>query len=825
MGKTIYFHAILAGALILSGLMTACQPELPVVSSITIEADGLTTPVNEDLYGLTIEEINHGVDGGLYAELIQNRSFEDGVAPLNCPYDPIQNVLITPNGWSLPFMRADSIPGWRKISGNTLMTLDTKELINDKNKRSLLVSVSYSSESGKGGVIAEGYGGISIRKGKKYDLSFYANGASVQPKEIKIALEDSIASKAISDVYTIEPLPGWRRYHHTFSVDENADNAVLTFSADTSVVFWLDVVSLFPVDTWKSRENGLRPDLAALVDSLAPRFIRFPGGSFVEGYTAGTFPIWKETLGDISERKYFWNIWSYGTTNGMGYHEYLQFCEDLNAEPIYVINSGVTSQGRRPRYEDITAMDKLVEDALAAIAYANAPTDSIWGALRAKNGHTEPFHLKYVEIGSENYGAEYSKRFDLFRKVIKDAYPDITVISSSAITKKNRNEWVDSHYYSGERFFVSSHDRFDVDRYSRRSPAVFIGEFGTTERPLAGTLRAAVCEACFLIGAEQNPDMVRRLAFAPVFGNTAFENQRFPLILFNTFQAVASPSYYLLKVFSHFRGDEVLKTLVETYHKPQAYAGWAGIEMFDNSYEIKDVKMNQTPVTEGTVKSGGWKLDNGTLIPEANRWNYVLFGDSTKYAYEYTATIRRMKGSGQIQFRLRDNGLLGEQSDHVCMAVGLGDCELYQQAGGVKDTLASPVSLPFENNRWYKVRMVCENEFIRCYVDDVLIHEVEMRPLPSLVSIATLDKKKNMIYLKVVNTTQHEEKTALRFEGVSIRNDAELIQIIGDPEARNTFEHPELIIPQTKSISFPLSGPMIYNFPPNSITILKLFID
>ena len=410
--KYIDFDVIhlLVGAIVGMGL-SSCQPEMPVISTITVEADGLTVPVNPDLYGLTIEEINHGIDGGLYAELIQNRSFEDGVPPLNCPYDAARNVLITPNGWTIPFMRGDSVPGWRRIVPNTQIYPDMKELVNDKNRRSLLVAVSTSGESGRGGVIAEGYRGIPIRKGERYDLSFFAKGANMVPRTIRVALEDSMANTVLSDVFQVAPLYEWKRYRHTFTATEDAPNAVLTITADTSAVFWLDVVSLFPEDTWKGRKNGLRPDLAALVDSLAPRFIRFPGGSFVEGYTAGTYPIWRETLGDISERKHFWNVWAYGTTNGMGYHEYLQMCEDMGAEPIYVINSGITSQSRRPRYEDITAMDKLTGDALDAIAYANAPADSLPGALRARNGHPEPFNLKYVEIGSENYGGEYFRRF------------------------------------------------------------------------------------------------------------------------------------------------------------------------------------------------------------------------------------------------------------------------------------------------------------------------------------------------------------------------------------------------------------------------------
>lgn len=829
MYRRFYKCFVFVGVLIhvtLAFCLVACRPEMPVISTITVQADGVTSPVNPDLYGITLEEINHGIDGGLYGELIRNRSFEDGVPPLNCPYDAARNVLITPNGWTIPFLRADSIPGWRRIGVNTQVWPDTKEVINDKNRRSLLVSVYASPETGRGGVVAEGYRGISIRKGERYALSFFAKGTGMVPKTIRVALEDSSASSVLSDVFDVAPVYEWKRYHHTFTAKEDARNAVLTIAADTSVIFWLDVVSLFPEATWKNRENGLRPDLAALIDSLSPRFIRFPGGSFVEGYTAGTFPVWRETVGDISGRKHFWNVWAYGSTNGMGYHEYLQMCEDMGAEPIYVINSGVTSQSRRPRYEDITAMGKLVDDALAAIAYANEPADSIIGSMRARNGHPEPFGLKYVEIGNENYGLEYSKRFDLFRKAIEATYPEMTVISSSYVTKRNRTEWVDSHYYGGENFFLSNSRRFDNERYSRRSPAVFIGEFGTVERPVGGTLRAAIAEACFLVGAEDNPDVVRRLAYAPVLGNVGFENQRYPLICFNTSQAVVSPSYHILKMFARYRGDEVLRTVVDTYAKPQAYTGRAGIEMFDNSYEIKEVSVDDVPVSGISVVSGGWRIEGeGGLVPEANRWNRVLFGDSTRYAYEYKAMIRRTKGSGQIQLRLRDNGRTGEQADYICMTLGLGNSELYRQAGGVKDSLVSPVPFPFESNRWYKIRMVCENEHIRCYIDDVLTHEVDMRPIPSLVSVATLDKEKRMIYLKVVNTTYHEEKTSLRIEGVSIRNEAEVIQLKGEPDARNTFDNPERVTPVASRIIFPMGSPLVYDFPPNSVTILRLEME
>ena len=811
--------------LLLALLLVSCQPEMPVTSSILVEGEGLTIPVNKELYGLTIEEINHAVDGGIYAELIQNRSFEDGVPPLNCPFDPVRRVLTTPNGWTIPFLRPDSVPGWRRFSSTSYIYTDTKELINDKNRRSLLVSVSASAETGKGGVIADGYQGIPIREGEKYDLSFYIKGASMVPKTVSFALADSTGKTAFSEVFRVAPAYEWKKYKHTFTATSTTGKAVLTITTDSSAVFWLDVVSLFPQKTWKGRPNGLRPELMELIAALQPKFIRFPGGSFVEGYTAGTYPVWRETIGDIAERKHFWNVWAYGTTNGVGYHEYLQMCEDLNAEPVYVINSGVTSQSRRPRYEDITAMDKLVQDALDAIAYANEPADSIMGTLRAKHGHPEPFGLKYVEIGSENYGQEYSKRFALFKKAINEVYPDVTVVSSSYIKGKNRNEWSDTHLYASESFLISNYNRYTAGRYSRRMPPVFIGEFGLSGGTQPGSLRAAIAEACFLIGVENGQDIVRRLAYAPIVGNTKYKMERYPAISFDGGQIAVSPSYHLLQMFGNNRGDEVLKTEVRTYQKPQVTFGRAGIEMFDNSYDFKEVKINNSPVTEGTVMTGSWKVDQGTLIPVPNRWNYLLLGDSTAYDYTFSADIRRTKGSGQIQFRVRDNGLHGEQNDYIGMTIGGGFAELYRQAGGVRDTLCAPVSYPFQSNRWYNVRISCKDEHISCFVDDTLVHDVIIPSIPSLVSTATLDKENNTVILKVVNTTQHEERTELDLQGLSVKNTAEIIQLTGDPDARNTFGKPDAIVPETKEITFSMSGPKVYNFPPNSITIMKLKVD
>jgi len=788
-------------------LIISCRPELPVTSSITIEMEGLSYPVNKDLYGLTIEEINHAIDGGLYAELIQNRSFEDGVIPSNCAYDATRNLLVTPNGFAIPFIRPDSIPGWKRLASNTYLTTDNKKTINDKNQRSLMVSVYASETTGRGGVIAEGYNGIPIRKGEKYHLSFYTRTASsVIPRTIRIALEDSSLSKTVSNSFQLTPSFDWGKQQYTFTANEDVYNAVLTFSSDSSTFFWLDMVSLMPENTWKNRPNGLRPDLMEKVAGLNPSFIRFPGGIFVEGYATGTFPTWKESIGDLAERKHFWNIWGYGSSNGMGFHEFLQMCEELNAEPVYVVNSGISNQKRRPRYEDITQMDKLIEDVLNAISYANQPADSIFGSIRAANGHREPFNLKYIEVGSENYGYEYARRFELFKKAIHSIDPKITVISSSQLRNQNRMNWTDQHFHSNETFFIANHNRFDIN-YERQSPTTFIGEFSTTNKKEQGTLRAAIAEACFLIGVEGNPDGIKRLAYTSVLGNTTYDNQQSPLLSFNNTQVVASPSYYLLQLFNKHLGDNILNTTVNTFLKPQVTPGRACLEVFDNGYEIRQVKMNNT-------------IGDTVLYP--NKLNTIVIGDSSVYNYDFSTTIKRTKGNETMRFYVRDNGNREDEAEYICMTLGSSGSELFYQAGSVKDSLSSAQTFDFENERWYNLRINCKNDTIRCYIDGELLHETALSPLPSLVSLAVLDNKDNAIILKVVNTTHHDEKTEIHIQGIGIQKQAEIIELSGLPDERNTFDEPTNIIPIQKTISFSSKRNPVYNFPANSITIMKL---
>lgn len=819
--KTIYSLLYVVGFLFLT---VQCRQEIPITACITVDAESLSQPANPALYGISLDELNHSIDGGIYAELIRNRSFEDGVAPANCPYDRTRNVLFTPNGWTVPFY-GDSLTGWHKLSASTQIVPDRKELINETNRQSLYVGVYETAVNGRGGVVAEGFNGIRVCKGDKYDLSFYLKSATISPRTIHVALETPDGKQILSDVYRVSTTADWQRLNHTFTATGNADDAVLTISTDSTATFWLDMVSLFPQKTWNNRKNGFRQDIMEMIAALNPRFVRFPGGEVLEGYTAGSFPEWKESIGDIALRKNFWNIYGYGSTNGAGFHEYLQLCEDLKAEPVFVVNSGVTSQSRRPRYEDITAMDALTQNVLDAIEYANAPADSTWGALRAKNGHPAPFNLKYVEVGNENSGSEYLKRFELFKKAIAERYPDIMVIASD-YNALSPGGWVDRHFNVGETFFLSHHNYFEPEGYAPKFPPVCIYAFSVADDVQTATLGRAVAEACFMIGMERSVQTVKQAAYSPLLSNTGYVAGQPAAINFNHHQVMVTPSYHLLQLFMNNRGDQVLKTDVTSYQKPQVTFGASGIYLFDNTYDITDVMINSGSGYTTSVKEGQWNVPSaGVLVPAPNKWNYVLIGDTAAYNYTLTAKIKRTKGSSPIQFNLRDNGALNERRNHITCTLGTDVSNLIYNVGKTSEVLSSHKLAPFENNAWYDVKFECKDDTIRCYINNNCVHEYVMRTIPSLVSVATLDKKNNDLLLKVVNTTFRMEKTSIDFKGINVKKEAIITQLGGDRDLYNSYTSPETVTPVSDTVAFFGTLPLLYSFPPNSITLMRFKVN
>lgn len=816
--KGLFFMLLVVGVVLVFG---QCRQEMLVTASILIDGDTARVPVNRELYGISLEEEFHAIDGGIYAEMISNRSFEDAALPPNCRLDVGRRMLVTPNGWTHPFFGEDTVLAWHKLSSGTHIALDRTELINDKNRFSLYVGVYETAFAGRGGVVAEGFGGIALREGARYTLSFFLKSAYASGRSVSVALEDS-TGEALSDIFRISPSTEWTRYGYTFTATSSTDKASLVISTDSTHLFWIDVVSLFPVETWKGRKNGQRNDLVEKIASLSPCFLRFPGGDFAEGYTAGSYPEWNESLGDISTRKHFWNVFAYGSTNGMGFHEYLQLAEDLEAEPVYVLNAGITSQERRPRYEDISKMDDFARKALDALEYANAPADSLWGVVRARNGHLEPFGLKYIQIGNMNRGTEYARRFGFFRKLLREQYPEVTVIASD-FNSAFRTDWVDYSYRTGEKFLISHADYFDSKGVIRSRPPVTIHAFSATRAGGNATLRRAVAEACFMVGAERNPDQVKHLAYSPLLAHTSFSKGQPAALCFDNSRVLATPSYHLLDLFMNNRGNEVLKTTVSSFDKPHVTFGSVGIYLFDNAYEITNVMLDAAFNYQSNVLSGEWKmLSGGEMIPASNKWNYILLGDSSAYNYTFSARVRRVKGSSQIRFSVRDNGLTGASGSRIAFTMSPGQSTLSYYSGRTEEMLDAKEMNLFAMDVWYNIRIMTEDEFVRCYVNDSLVHEVCMKPLPSLVSVATMDTSSEMLLLKVVNTTYRQEKTRIDLRGISVESEVEVTEMTGEPDSYNSYEIPDAVSLRTRKVDVRGGSSFTYEFPPNSVSLMRL---
>ena len=355
--------------------------------------------VSPTLWGIFFEDINCSADGGLYAEMVRNRSFEDSAA--------------SPEHWSL------LSSGPAKVE----LKIDAAQPHRSWNTNSLKVTVTDPGR-GRVGVANSGYWGMAVQKGERYDLSLDARGDGNFKGPLTVSLESSDGLAYYQE--TITNLgDGWTTYKFSFNVLDTDSNARLVISTTKSGTFWLDMVSLFPEKTWKERPNGWRPDLMEMLAGLNPGFMRFPGGCWVEGQTMATSYRWKQTIGNVAERRTQYNLWNYYATHGIGFHEYLQLAEDLRAEPLFVINCGMSHEETVPMSE----MGEYVQDALDAIEYCNGPADSKWGAVRAQNGHPAPFNLKYMEIGNENGGKAYAQRYPLFVDAIKAKYPEMHLIT------------------------------------------------------------------------------------------------------------------------------------------------------------------------------------------------------------------------------------------------------------------------------------------------------------------------------------------------------------------------------------------------------------
>lgn len=535
-------------------------------------------PTAPDLWGLFFEDIDLSLDGGVYAELIRNRSFED--------FEGRSNEL--------------TLEYWDPI-GHAEYCLDSSRPLSDANRHCCLVRGKAGA-----GLANQGYFGMGIRKGMTYNLEIALrspNGVGA----VEVALE-AYSKPLLAQAEIAGITDEWQTFRTTLVANDDDPQARFVLRMKTGGELYVDCVSLFPADA----VAGLfRKDLVEKLAALRPSFVRFPGGCWVEGDRMKDAYRWKKTIGDKWNRRTQWNCWKYWSTNGVGFHEYLLLAEALKAKPLFCINVGMSHKETVP----MDKMDEFVQDALDCLEYCNGPVTSKWGAVRAAAGHPEPFNLAYLEIGNENGGPAYEERYKLIADAVSAKYPNVTLVfnnwqSTKEIRNGARADIRDDHFYKTPDHFMGPLSReYDT---CKGDFDIFVGEYAVTKDTTRyGSLRAAIGEAAFMCGLERNQDQVKLAAYAPLFANAQHTVWTPNLIYPTTDGSFVNPSWNVQKLFSENRGAEVLPVAVETENfETQTTEPWCK-GVFKNT--IAKVQASAVRTAEGTVIL---KLVNTTEAPQ-----------------------------------------------------------------------------------------------------------------------------------------------------------------------------------------------------------------
>jgi alpha-L-arabinofuranosidase len=815
------------------------------VADIRIDLSSPGTPFSPAMYGIFFEDINHAADGGLYAELIQNRDFENNAVPEDMRWVD-DSTIVNPNGWRGSYRRPDDLKFWSLIqeSGTSAsISLEKAEPLNTANPQSMKFEILKAGK-GRAAVANEGYWGVAVKKGATYVLSFYARKDRRFDGKLTVSLEgasgNSYASHVVTGIGTV-----WKQFHAKLTAAADDPHARLVLSTGSVGIVWLDLVSLFPEDTWKGRPSGLRKDLALMLAGLRPSFVRFPGGCIVEGATLENRVQWKQTVGDIASRPGHWNLWGYHATDGLGFHEYLQMCEDLGARALYVINVGMSCQGRGGMVASREDLQKYLQEALDALEYALGPTTSRWGTMRAANGHPAPFPLSYIEIGNENGGPDYQRAYRYIQSGIKRAYPGITTIADEYVwlTDDDRKaypgvslEMIDEHYYQSHSYFFKESKKYDT--YDRKDPVgIYVGEFAVTAgKPGKGNLRAALGESAFMVGMERNADIVKMASYAPTFVNVNDRAWNPDMIVYNGSQAYGTPSYHAIKMFSENRPDRVAPTSV-IYAPDTTGRAWShlhggiALSAWNTTAEFKDIRVERQGKTllvedfssgagRWTQNADEWVVKNGAFQNRKTVTEAIASTGDSAWT-DYTLSLKARKLGGEEGFIIYM--LMNAENQVLWNIGGWGNSVDVLMQDRVD--LGKRKELAVETGKWYDISMEVRGHHIRCYLDGVLRHDADLHERGETTILATSGIKESTgeVIVKIVNP--FTQPIPCR---VDIKS-PEPLQAVGEavildsasPDDENSLDQPLRVAPR----SVPLSGvstAFTYSAPASSVSILKL---
>ena len=772
-----------------------------------------TKTVSPDLYGIFFEDINNAADGGLYAELIRNRSFEDD---------------------------SKAIPTWT-VNGASYQLI-TKGLLNKAQGHALELTFNGSKLQT---LTNDGFWGINAVQGRPYKLSLWVKG------KYKGTVKAQLVSADGKTVYAEAPVNGkisgkWQKLTAEMKSAGNDAKAKfqLVFTGKGKIA--LDVVSLFP-PTFKNRPNGLRPDLAEMLYNLHPKFVRFPGGCFVEGQESPANAFhWEKTIGPIEQREGHQNVnWGYRTTDGIGFDEYLQMAEDFGAKPLYVVNVGLWHGGKTP----VDSLQPWIDETLNALEYANGDVTTKYGALRAKNGHPAPYNIEYLEIGNENNQPDpalqsdrYYERFKKFKDAILAKYPNMHLIGNVVAWGDDNPKWgseepvelLDEHYYRNPSWFTNAFHKYDT--YERGKHDIYVGEYAVTQGfGNMGSLEAALGEGVYMMGMENNSDVVKMASYAPIFANLNRRVWAPDMIQFVSDRAFGTPSYYVQNVMFNNIGDKVLNVKVDNPYsydvaynlKPEICQVGVGTWATQCSFKDASLTDNGKALTGETVKDinikGDWTEANGEVSQTSTETATIRLNPVRFNAQNYTYKVRAKKNSGDEGFLIIFNYV--DPKNYCWLNIGgWGNTQhgIEQIVNGGKGQMAT-VSGHVETGRWYDVEIDVKGDSVYAKLDGKQIFATRLKPnmTPGFFATATKDSKTGEVIVKLANTNIEGTTAKVSLDGKTLQN-AKLIRLTAkNGSEENDIDHPTNVYPTSTNV--PVHGDSIeLEIPASSLSILRL---
>jgi alpha-L-arabinofuranosidase len=809
---------------------------------LTIHLDQPGAAISPTLFGLALEEINHSLDGGLYAELLPNRDLSGG-------YRQIVGGVVK------------NVEGQNRVVGGTIifnvawwflsqsgdvkaeMQTDTAEQApGTAAKSSLRLTVSSIGKGGRAGIYNDGYWGVPVEPNWTYHASFYAKAG----KDFSGSFVASIETQDNQTVFataTIDKIDqSWRRYDLDLKTPENiapsTQNRFEISTTGTGTV-WLSEISLFP-PTFNHRPNGNRIDLMEKLATLKPGFIIFPGGDTLDGRITRFRFNWKNTIGPPEGRPAQPSAWE-RMSNGFGLMDFLLTCEDLHAEPVLGIYDGTSTAQHVEPGKDLAP---YVQDALDEIEYVAGDKSTTWGARRAADGHPDPFPLHYLQIGNNEqlYNQNsYDARFTQFHDAIKTKYPDLKLIGWMDLTTARKPDVSHESFYSSAREILDRSNHYD--NLSRSGPR-YAMEVNAMEGDPGKTLYAALADMSWMLGAERNADLVVMATAAPTFVQTNAGAQQHPanLIAYNSLSSYGSPTYYALRMFNLNKGDTVIPI---EFTPPEidapgdsSFHGAIGVGSWGSRVEFRDIKVtapdgtvlyqtdSSSSLTQWRIGEGSWKMDKGTLRQTSRVIDCTaMAGDPNWTDYMLTLKARVIDGieGFLILVRTADDGNfvwwnVGGWNDYYT--------GLQQTMDGDKFLLGSQIRNSVQALRWYDIRVQVKGPEIICYLDNAPILVGRQRShVPAsgrMSAAASRDTQIGDVILKVVNPMPMPAVVNINLAGGSaIAETGTLEAMQGSPGDVNTFNSPEKIVPTTTKVHFP-GEHFSHEFPAYSISVLRI---